>query len=457
MKKILIWGLLYYLRFFARLSLLINKPKIIGITGSVGKSSARNVIYAVLKDHFKVRMIKEGNSETGIPLGILGLDPGNYQPADWIKTMILSPFKIFFLAGIEVLIVEMGVDSPYPPKNMDYLLSIIKPDISVVLNAYPVHSEQFDAVIPDSINGDKRVDLITRKIAGEKIKIITKAKPEVGIYNSDNLYIKDQISRLRQGSGGQAKILTYGQSEKNNVCYGSFDVDLEKSCFELIFPYLRSKKVNIEVKGYFLPKKYREIISAGFLVGVSLGLNLDEIKKSLVDNFFLPVGRSSIFEGINNSTIIDSSYNASRAPFLTFIETTGYLAKKDKRPLVVLMGDMRELGREAEEEHKIVAEALKKTGVDYFYCVGELTKKYVLPEVSKSVKTNRWFINSVELGRYLKTTLPHHSVVLVKGSQNTIFLEEAIKFILRNKKDEKKLCRQNEFWSDKKSKFFQGV
>jgi UDP-N-acetylmuramoyl-tripeptide--D-alanyl-D-alanine ligase len=455
MKKILTWALLYYLRFFARLSLFINSPKVIGITGSVGKSSARNVIYAILKDHFKVKMIKEGNSETGIPLGILGLDPGNYQPIDWFRIIILSPFKILYLAGIKILIVEMGVDSPYPPKNMDYLLTIVKPNISVVLNAYPVHSEQFDAIILDDLSSDKRVELITRKIAEEKAKIITKAEPEIGIYNTDNLYIKNQISRLRQGSGGQAKILSFGESKKNDVSYGNYDIDLEKSYFELLFPHLSSKKVNIEIKGYFLPKIYQEIISAGFLVGLSLGLNVEEIKKSLINNFFLPVGRSSIFKGINNSTIIDSSYNASRAPFLTFIETASILAKKEKRPFIVLMGDMRELGLEAVNEHKIVAEAIKKTA-DYFFCVGELTKKYVLPEVSKFIKTSQWFENSVKLGKYLKIHLPYHSVVLVKGSQNTIFLEEAIKFILKNKKDEKKLCRQSTFWRDKK-KYLYGV
>lgn len=436
MKKILIWFLLYYLRFFAKLSLLINKPKIIGITGSVGKSSARNVIYAILKDSFKVKMIKDGNSETGIPLGILGLQPGNYQVLDWIRIMILSPFKIFYLSGIKILIVEMGVDSQYPPKNMDYLLSIVCPDISVILNVYPVHSEQFESI---------------EQIAEEKMKIITKAKPEIGIYNADNQLIMKQLANYKA-----TKLFSFGKNKENNIYYGGYVVDLNKSCFELIIPHISSNNINIDLKGYFLPKKYLEIIGAGFLVGISLGLKIEEIKVNLEKNFSLPKGRSSIFKGINDSIIIDSSYNSSRAALLTFIETGSYLAKKEKRPFIILMGDMRELGKEAENEHKIIAKAINKN-VDYFYCIGELTKKYVLPEVSKIIKNSQWFENSVELGKFLQTSLPYHSIVLVKGSQNTIFLEEAIKYILKNKEDEKKLCRQNDFWLTQKNKFFQGL
>ncbi len=440
MRNFFVWFALYYLRFFARLSLFINRPKVIGITGSVGKSSARNIIYAILKDHFSVKMIKEGNSETGIPLGILGLDPGNYQLIDWIIIIILSPFKIFYLAGIKILIVEMGVDSPYPPKNMDYLLTIVKPDISIILNVYPVHTMQFDQVVDKNLTGEIRLKSILTRITEEKMKIITKAKPKIGIFN-ENI-----ASYNLRGCIG-TELITFGKSKNAKIILLDYQVDFKGTNF--VFQY-KNEKIIMYINKFILPQAYSEVLGASFLVAKTLSLKNDQIISALKKNFSLPAGRSTIFPGIRNSTIIDSSYNASRASLLTFIETASLLAKKENRPLVVLMGDMRELGKEAENEHKIVTESLKKVSTNYLYCVGPLTKKYVLPEVSKSVKESQWFENSIKLGEYLKTSLPYYSIVLVKGSQNTIFLEEAIKFILKNKKDEKNLCRQSDFWINKK-------
>ena len=445
MKKTLIWLLLYYLRFFAKLSLFINKPKIIGITGSVGKSSARNVVYAILKDYFKVKMIKEGNSETGIPLGILGIDPGHYQVTDWLRIVLLSPFKINNLKGIEYLIVEMGIDSPYPPKDMGYLLTIVKPDISVVLNVYPVHTMQFDGLFNNETDHNKRLQLILNRIAEEKLKIITEGKPKIGIIN-ENL----TASNLRGCIG--TDLMTFGKDSNTLMRLMNYQVDLKGTNF--VFQY-KNEEIKLSISKFVLPKAYSEVFGAGFLVGKALGLKNDQIISALEKNFSSPAGRSTIFSGIRNSIIIDSSYNASRASLVTFIETGSLLAKKEKRPFVVLMGDMRELGEEAENEHQAVAEAIMKNA-DYFFCVGELTKKYVLPEVSKKIKSSQWFRNSVELGEYLRTSLPYQSIVLVKGSQNTIFLEESIKFILKNKNDEKKLCRQSDFWTNKK-RYLYGV
>jgi len=435
------WVLLYYLRFFARLSLSINKPKIIGITGSVGKSSARNAIYAALKDYFKVKMIKEGNSETGVPLGILGIDPGHYQMTDWLRVIFLSPFKINYLKGIEYLIVEMGIDSPYPPKNMDYLLTIVKPDISVVLNVHPVHTEQFDRVINENLIGKKRLKSILDRIAEEKLKIITEVNPKIGIIN-ENLASPDL--RGREGT----KLIIFGNNKDVDIRFLNYQADLKETTFK----YLLTKdnqEIIINIKNFVLPKGYEEIFAATILVGKALNLSNIQIKTGLEKSFSMPLGRGSLFSGIRDSVIIDSSYNASKAPVLTYLELSHRLAEQETRPLVFLFGDMRELGEEARQEHlQIVQEIIKK--VSQLYCVGPLTKQFVIPQVTGKIKEAKWFENSVQAGIYLEKHLPYRSIILVKGSQNQIFLEEAIKKILKSKSDFKNLCRQSDFWMWKK-------
>ena len=122
MKRLLTSRALSYLRFFAKKALAKHQPTVIGVAGSVGKSSTRNAIEAILKDHFPTKSV--GNSETGIPLGILGMKPENYTKLDWAKMLLKSPFNLNFLQGTKYLIAEMGIDEPDPPKNMGYLLTI---------------------------------------------------------------------------------------------------------------------------------------------------------------------------------------------------------------------------------------------------------------------------------------------------------------------------------------------
>jgi UDP-N-acetylmuramyl pentapeptide synthase len=146
------------------------------------------------------------------------------------------------------------------------------------------------------------------------------------------------------------------------------------------------------------------------------------------------------------------------------------IGASDHRPIVFLFGDMRELGDGAKTEHEVIAQKLIGI-VDYLYCVGPLTREYVITYIGNlkllapseaegeignlKFKNIRCFDTSIRAGEYLKDHLPKNALVLVKGSQNTIFLEEAIKYILADKKDEAWLCRQEQYWLRKKERFFQ--
>ncbi|MFQ5452483.1 MAG: Mur ligase family protein, partial [Candidatus Paceibacterota bacterium] len=357
------------------------------------------------------------------------------------RLLLRAPFGLNFLENIEYLIVEMGIDEPTPPKNMEYLLTIIQPDIAVLLNVSAVHSMQFRSV---------------KLIAHEKSKLATlNPRARVVIYNADDKYISKEVRGLKG-----KKLMSFGKNKKNYISYDNYKVSTKQTSFSFS---TNKEFIALNIKNYALPEEHRELLAASILVGQEAGLSLSQIQRSLEKNIEIPAGRASIFTGIKNSIIIDSSYNASRSSTLALLELTHQLSQKYKRPVAFVFGDMRELGEFARREHEVVARKIADV-VNYLYCVGPLTKKYVVPKVktfnlnprglSRSIHILKWFSSSIDAGKHLKKHVPHKSIILFKGSQNTIYLEEAIKPVLKNKQDAARLCRQNKYWTRLKKVFF---
>ncbi len=455
MRNFAVWCVLYYLRFWARLALYIHKPYVIGVAGSVGKSSTRNALFAVLKDYFLVKVVS-GNSETGIPLGILGIEIDGFNKKNWLKTLLKAPVRIFNLKGIQYLVVEMGIDDPEPPKNMSYLLTIIKPDMAIDLNATATHTLQFEKLLQKKYKNS--LDFLVGKIAQEDSKIITNGYTKIGIYNSDDHLLSKNIEK--NADRATVTLLTFGKEKKNTISFNGYDISLKRTKFTYLVNS-RQKRSTLELSfsDMLLPPVSQEGFGAVILACHALGLSYSQIKESLEKNFALPKGRSTLLKGIKNSIIIDSSYNSSKSTVLSFLSLLKILKNKTKKPTVFLMGDMRELGNEAKGEHEEVAHAIAKC-VDQLYCVGPLTQEYIVPVVkSYSGRKNRtqnvvWYKNAVQAGLHLKEELPQDAIILVKGSQNTLYLEEAIKFMLDNSADVKYLTRQENFWLNTKQNFF---
>ena len=448
MKQIFSSLLLQYLAVLARLALSLNRPAfIIGIAGSVGKSSTRNAMKALLQD--KGKTVAIGNSETGIPLGILGITPKGYRMTDWLTYIVRSPLGIYFLRKTKFLIVEMGIDDPYPPKNMSYLLSIIKPDVSVLVNESAAHTEQFEKTLTkkqkEELSDKEKVRLLTQKIADEDVKIVDHAVCRTIIYNDDNVFIKKALNALELDG---KKLIGVGEGNTNDVSYTDYALMGTQSEFGF-----KTKSGDLFLSyPELLPKEYREVLGLSLAVFQVIFPEVENkekeayIRSSLSKHFSLPKGRGSTLRGMNDSLIIDSSYNASKIAVFSFLEMIRLIKKQTGRPVVLLFGDMRELGEESEIEHTEVAKKISDI-CEYVYLVGNLTKSYVLPALEQSgLKEVRWFRSNVAAGEYLAKNLPKNAVVLVKGSQNRIFLEESIKYILADKRDRKKLCRQDDYW-----------
>ena len=110
MRRIISRILLEYFRILAKIELKKYAPDIIGITGSAGKTSCRNAVYAILKEKYQTKVSYKANSESGIPLNILGLNPRNYSIFDWLRLAFLAPIQLLIhWEPHHKYIVEMGI------------------------------------------------------------------------------------------------------------------------------------------------------------------------------------------------------------------------------------------------------------------------------------------------------------------------------------------------------------
>ena len=383
MKQFFSLFLLNYLRQLARLQLfkvkLLNpKLKVVGITGSAGKTSCLLACETVLKPYFKVKTNYGGNSESGIPLSILNIKTPNFSLFSWLKVSLLAPLKIIFDWTIyDIFLVEMGIDSATEPKNMGYLLKIIHPEIGIFLNVTSVHLENFP-----SINA----------IAQEKASLI-QSLPHTG---TAILNINDPlVSKYTQACLAKKVII---------------------------------KPVKVKSTNFAFPQSQELTFGAASALAEVLNVKAD------FNNYTAPPSRCSILSGIKDCTIIDSSYNSSP------LATSEMLAvlKSYPSPRIAILGDMRELGTASKKEHEELYKIALKSA-DIIITVGAETKQYF---GDKAIK----FTNFHEANQYLSKNLPPKSTILVKGSQNTIFLEETVKFLLLNKSDSNLICRQSPYW-----------
>lgn len=453
-RKIAALLVLWYLRFWAQVALAIHRPIIIGIAGSTGKTSTRQLLLAAISP-IAATHATEGNSETGVPLGILNIGIGESSPVNWVQSILKAPFHIFSLKKLTYLLVEMGTDEPQSPKNMSYLLTIVQPDIAIHLNAQPVHTQQFATALTEAqraLPTEEQEALITQAIGYEDAKIITHTLARA-IVNADDPVLSDVYLPLLAKQPSR-QFSFFGKAGENTISYSGYAISPEGTTFTY---QLDGKSVAVPLPGYVLPQHYQELVAATLLVCQQLQLNVDDCIKNMA-NVQLPHSRSTVLPGINQSAIIDSTYNASTAAVSDMLALLQELARQTKRPTVVLLGDMRELGGQAEIEHRKIAALL--SSVDQLITVGPLTKQYihdVLAPQATRPSVLQHFDTSIQAGEYLKNNLPQDALLLAKGSQNTIYLEEAVKMLLTSPQDAAKLCRQEEYWLKRKEKFFKNA
>lgn len=374
-----------------------HSPRVVVVTGSIGKSSTKHAISRVLSRSFKVNQNPgdaNGGDELrvsffGICLRELKYPPGIWGLFYWLYIGLLITWRGRWYP-YEIMVMELSETEFIKDKtDLDRFLKILNPELCVITGLSGAHMARMG----------------TRKsIVKALVHIASSAKAV--IYNSDNKMLSP-IGKLPN-------------------LYDSYSVD------EILD--------NCQLHG-----GGQSSIVAAQKVAQYFGVN-DQESQSILSGVKPLSGRMNVMTGKNGAMIIDDSFNASTEAVIKGLE---YISTYDDYYKVAVLGGINELGKYELSEHKKVA---KKAGeiADLTIFIG---KQFSGIRSIINQKSNLWFKNSREAGEYIKKQYQSNWLIYSKGSQDKIYVEEAIKPIL-SRRNRKMLPRQSKEWINRKKDYF---
>jgi len=423
----------------------------IGVNGSVGKTSCRMIIHQTLSKALPQKKIytspKNFNGELWMSLSILQIESREPKILSFLKVWCHALKKAFFWKKeYDIIVLEYWIDRP---KEMEFLVSINKPHIWVFTAIDAVHSEQF---------------WNPSEIAKEEVKMVQNTR-EIAFLNKDDSYAQQLEWTLGIDE------FTYHTLGWNvaDIFFEEKEIKVETKNENLLLSKwevtIKWKKYKVETNLLWKPNYWYLSIAVAIAdivyykqTGKEFNLK-DFLKKPLI--YQLQPWRCSIFKGKHDSILVDSTYNASPLSMRKLIDTTLQIQKslKEKRKILLVLWDMRELGDLTEKEHRLLAWYVQQSA-NHIVLIGNYMENYLKDELLKIGSTEKDFNlckNSKEVWKFVDKFLSDSDekwIILIKGSQNTIFLEEATKALLSDKSDEKYLTRQSKWRLDKKNASF---
>lgn len=337
-------------------------PKVIAITGSSGKTTTKEMLYSVFSTQFKThKTILNHNNEIGL-----------------CETMFNMP------EDTEIAIIEMGMRNL---GEIELLSKYSNPDIAIISNIGSAHVERLGTL---------------ENIAIAKCEITSNLK-------EDGLFIGVESERLKNNLKFQGKKIFTKLNDAKNI---EISIDLTK------FNY---KNVDYQITQ---PGEYN--ISNAILVieaGMALGVEIENIQKGLLN--YKPIEKrweKTEIKGVNGDlTIINDSYNANPESMNAVLKTFLSIYKK---PIVLVLGDMGELGKDSIMYHKQIGEFLSNYEGIELYTVGNLAR-----HIARNTTLNsKEFENNEQCANYIAQNAPSGATILLKASRAMKF-EQIIEFI----------------------------
>ncbi|MEK7648395.1 MAG: UDP-N-acetylmuramoyl-tripeptide--D-alanyl-D-alanine ligase [Patescibacteria group bacterium] len=418
---------------FAKRIIKKYRPIIIGITGSVGKTSAKEAIALALRSHTCVRAsVGNFNTEIGVPLVVIGIDqsPGRSLLA-WLGALVQAVRLIVVRdpSYPRVLILEMGADRP---GDISYLTQLAPCTIGAITAIGPAHLEKFGTM--EVLVKEKKE--MVRHLSAESTAII----------NADDPFLYPPSEHVR------ARLLTFGFSSNADLRITSYIdryVYMPPEHMEMSISFeCRFSDQTVECE---LQNAVGKQSAYAALVGLATACALDiPLKQAVQDvrEYVGPKGRMKLLGGMKQTLIIDDSYNSSPLAAyeaLTFMES---IRIHEYARRIAVFGDMLELGTFTEQEHRKLGELCVQKGVDILVTIGSAAKWIADGAAESGIDTSRIFRfdRTEEVHEVLLDTMKQGDVVLVKGSQG-MRLEKIVKEILNEpERASELLVRQGKEW-----------
>ena len=424
-KRILKFPIASLLAMGARLVIAKYRPTIVMITGSVGKTSAKDAIGTALDPQFFLRKTEKSyNSEFGVPFTIIGVKNPWLNPFAWF-VVFRDLLALLVLPNHypNLLILEVGADRP---GDIARILRIATPDTVVVtrLPDVPVHVEAYAS--PAAVREEEFLPAYSLGIGAPLI------------ISADDPHARSLAESL------PVRVITYGFAKDANVHAGTAKVFVENGVVAGMSAEVRVGEIHttLIVRGV-LGSQHLYAPLAALASTIALSSDLEAAVKDLA-SYVPPAGRERIFRGQNGSIIVDGSYNASPAAVECALDTLKALPQVTRR--IAVLGDMLELGRYSVIEHERMG-AKASACADLVVAVGVRAKAIARAALEAGMKEENvlWYDSAVSAAKALPSLLRAGDAVFVKGSQG-VRLERIVKALLADPTDSKYLVRQEREW-----------
>ena len=335
---------------------------VIAITGSAGKTSTKDMIYSVVSKKYKTHKTSGNyNNHLGVPLTILGL------------------------TDEEALVIELGMNHL---GEISLLSEIVRPTMAIITNVGTAHIGNL---------GNRE------NILKAKLEILEGLVGDTVIINNDNDLLFEAGLRLED----KYNLISVAIDGDGNYKAVNLEEEVFSSTFD-IFNKTLDVVVNVGGKVYI----YNALMA--FAVGECLGIDVEEIKKGILD-FKLTENRLEKKVNKRGTIIIDDTYNANYDAMKSSLELLGRV--KDKRKIAIL-GDMLELGEYTFELHTDIGEVIVDNKIDILVTVGTYSKYMADRALELGFNPDNvfGFDKEEESYEFLEALLTENDVVLVKGS-----------------------------------------